>query len=96
MFGLNFIIAIVEENYAEMMEQRNKYIYRSKAYLNHECAQLLKHLTPMEPYRVIVFARRCLSSASAEGGGDKEEFLGRTDKFQSMFNDFFDVCGTKE
>lgn len=37
MFGLNFIVAIVEENYGIMMEKRQMCIYKSKAELNHEC-----------------------------------------------------------
>lgn len=37
MFGLNFVVAIVEENYSYMMPLRKLYIYKSKAQLNYEC-----------------------------------------------------------
>lgn len=37
MFGLNFVVAVVEENYGEMLPARKLYIYRSRAQLNHEC-----------------------------------------------------------
>lgn len=34
MFGLNFVVAVVEENYAEMLPLRKEHIYRNKAILN--------------------------------------------------------------
>jgi hypothetical protein len=80
MFGLNFIIAIVEENYQEMLPLRKQYIYRSKAELNHECYQMLKHVWPLESYRAIMFARRCIREGQLSNTDIDTKFYNLTDR----------------
>jgi hypothetical protein len=91
MFGLNFIIAIVEENYGLMVPLRKQYIYKSKALLNHECYQLMKHLSKLESYRCLVFAKRCSSDGGSIGGiyDEFDRFVAHSDRTEIMFDDFF-------
>lgn len=65
MFGLNFIIAMLERQYKDITKQKNEYIYKRKAELNIECYQLLRHVWTLEPYRMLVF--------SYQQGSDEDE-----------------------
>lgn len=55
-FGLNFIIAMLERLFREINKQKAEYVYLRKAQLNQECYQLLKHVTKLEPYRILCFS----------------------------------------
>ena len=53
--GVNFIVAILERQYREISRQKSEFIYKRKAELNLECYQLLKHVTYLDPFRLLVF-----------------------------------------
>ena len=92
MFGLNFVIAVIEENYGQKMAMRKMCVYQSRALLNHECYQLMKHLKKLEPYRVIAFARAAIVQTAQS---EDEQFNTKSDWMEGMLNDQFNDMGSK-
>lgn len=76
--GLNFMIAIIENTFARVNEEKEAYMYSHKAEMNAQCYQLLHYVKKLEQYRVIIFStfqKKDSDSAVVHGRGDEIEYL---------------------
>lgn len=55
--GLNFMIAIIEQTFANQNELKEGNLYRNKAELNQECAEILKYFMEPKEIRIIIFTK---------------------------------------
>ena len=97
-FGLNFIIAILEQRYKEIEPLKDEYIYRNKASLNEECYSLLKQFFTPDPIKSLVFSYRLpdLISGGMLHGNEEAEFNNFTNHIKDMYSQYFEQYEAKQ
>ena len=89
-FAMNMIVAIIDGTYNDVMDQKEKYVYRNKAQVNLESFELLQYLpwfkTTDEIRSVIIttFVQEDDDTMVEHGGEEEMEAL--MDKIETEFD----------